>query len=550
MQYQIPIEPNVLNKFFINAGTSQHAQVPKTNPDNFLSPDLNVTSKFKWKYITDIDIDKAVSKLTNSRAEDYYGLSNFLIKNIYKHIKVPLRSLINNIIETGVFPDCMKVTVTIPIYKKGEKTNPSNYRPISLIPIFSKIVEIIMHEQLCHYFEKNGLLNSAQYGFRSKLSTIKAVEDIVSNIYEGFENKLLTSADLLDLSKAFDSISHKILIMKMRRYGVDDRSILLLQSYLSHRLQIVHIKDKISDPLEVGTGVPQGSILGPFLFIVYINDLPKQLACKVVLYADDTTLINTSNCKALLDTNRKEILGKCKDWFDANCLKINDNKSENIVFDLKVNSHLNHSVKLLGIKLDKKLNWEDHISSLCSRLARVNYLLLKLKTSINNKLLLSSYFAYFHSHLTYGIILWGNSTFTDRVFKWQKKAVRCICSLSPQDSCKEYFKKLKIMTVPSLFIFSCLMHIKEHFNKLTTRTNIHTHNTRNKHTIDIPYSRLTKIHRSHKYVSIELFNTLPASARTVPLEKFKVVLGKWIKDKAFYSLAEFKECSKADLQFV
>lgn len=161
-------------------------------------------------------------------------------------------------LQKGTFPDCLKIAVTSPIFKKGDKLNPGNYRPILLILIVSKIIEYHVHQQMNLYFERNNLISNTQYGFRSKLSTVKAVENIVSDIYDGFEKRLISCATLLDLNKALDTVSHSTLIMKLKYYGMEESAVKLIVSYLSNRVQLVSANGQLSNPQSIKRGVPQG----------------------------------------------------------------------------------------------------------------------------------------------------------------------------------------------------------------------------------------------------------------------------------------------------
>ena len=209
--------------------------------------------------------------MRNSHSKDYYGLSNFILKQVIHTILYPVTYLVNWTLLEGTFPDCLKITITIPIHKKGDRSDPNNYRPISLVPIFSKVIELCMKIQLSRYLEHNNVLNISQFGFRTGLSTIKAVESVVSEIMKGYESRSYTCVTLLDLSKAFDTVSHDILVSKLQFYGIQSNELNLIRTYLTNRRQIVKIKNVRSEELIIRTGVPQGSVLGPFLFVVYIE---------------------------------------------------------------------------------------------------------------------------------------------------------------------------------------------------------------------------------------------------------------------------------------
>jgi hypothetical protein len=538
-----PISAKEFNNYFINICNYVNKHNGNLSLDSASAGEMLESSgvnrakslPFKWLTVNAVDILTTVRRLSNSKAEDVFGLSNFVLKKIITEILNPLTFLVNWMFCDGVFPQCLKVTVTVPIYKKGDRKNINNYRPISLVPVVSKVLESIIKCQIEYYFEQNHLLASAQFGFRRNLSTVKAVESVVSYITCSFENGEEANTLLLDLSKAFDTVSHQELIKKLRYYGVEGNELSLFMSYISERYQFVKIGEQRSDLGRVMSGVPQGSVLGPFLFTVFINDLPSFVPNKSVLYADDTTLM----CSNLIPEINSAMIGYMKErsdlWFSANGLHINQDKTEHIIFSLRNNS-VNNSVKLLGINLDTKLTWRSHTDLLCTRLSRVIFLLKKLKTCTSSTLLLKAYFALFHSHLLYGTLLWGNSTGAQEVFLCQKRALRTMFNLSTTDSCKPFFIEHNILTVPCMFMFQSLMYIKENIGTLNYRGANHEYFTRYRDRIDFKYARLTKTQNTYSYVGIKLFNKLPENAKDVSCMKFKNVLLKWLKKMHFILL--------------
>lgn len=450
----------------------------------------------------------------------------------------------------GIYPQALKLTKVSPIFKKGEKSEPSSYRPISLIPIFSKIFELCIKKQFHSYFNYNNLYCKEQFGFVPGGSTIKAVETVVENILQNFDDRLISSALLIDLTKAFDCINHSLLFDKFYSYGIRNNELKLLKSYLHNRKQMVIQADDKSSFKNITTGVPQGSVLGPFLFVIAINDFSTSITCKSVLYADDATLINSSTYLDELSQKENQALKIAFEWFEANSLIVNTQKTEKVVFSLNnLMLEENTSAKLLGIYLDSKLNWCSHVDNLCKKLSRVVYLLRKLRNCVSKDVLLLVYYALFQSQLRYGVVLWGNSTSAQRVLIWQKKALRAMKGVPDRETCVPIFKEYKIMTLPSLYIFCCLVSVKEMLGSLTVREQVHGYNTRNKYCLDLPQVRLQKIKDSHIFMKIKLFNKLPESAWTVPMTKFKIVIEKWLKNNVFYSVSDFLSCDITSISF-
>lgn len=553
---KIPFTANEFNQFFVNVGNNAHPKHVNTNLatslDMLRSSGIRVAGSptFKWSSVTLHEIQNIVKGFNNSKSEDVFGLSNFLLKHIIEDVSNPLTYLINWMLNAGTYPECLKVTITVPIHKKGDVNSLNNYRPIALVAVVSKVIETVLRNQLVNYFEHHHLLSSSQFGFRKNLSTIKAVEKMVSFVTNSFEKKEEVSSLLLDLSKAFDLVPHRDLINKLRYYGLQNNALALVTSYLSDRFQIVKLGDQKSNLQLVSTGVPQGSVLGPFLFTVYINDLPSFVPNKSILYADDTTLLTASNNVEINKVTLSYMKERANFWFEANGFVVNEDKTDDITFSLSRFADIdNKSVKLLGITLDGKLNWKAHTNSLCSRLSRVIFCLRRLKMCTSFEVLRTAYFGLFHSHLSYGTLLWGNSSGSREVFKCQKKAIRSIVGIGNMESCRPFFVKLEILTLPCIFIYQSLVYVKENLDLLTLRSQIHSHNTRSHNKIDIRHVRLTKTQQAYYYTGANIFNRLSSSAATIDIKRFKSVLNKWLKSKAFYSLDEMYLQGFDDLRF-
>ena len=404
--------------------------------------------------------------------------------------------------------------------------------------MFAKIFEMVIKSKLTNFLETNQIFSSTQFGFRKNRSTIKAVLAIIQDIVEALEEGYHTAIMLCDLSKAFDCVSHNILIDKLKHFGVDELTLKFFRSYLSNRKQCVSKDQGCSDFLPVKHGVPQGSILGPVLFIIYINDFSYFMSpIKSVQFADDTSLICAHNDISHLKEFAQTCLSKAEEWFQANKLKLNSDKTQMIVISSNNKVPKDDFVKVLGVYIDDRLNWCYHVFYLSKKLASIIFLLRKLCLILNIDTLLTVYFGLFHSLINYGVILWGNSSHALSIFRQQKQAVRIIAGVRNRDHCKPHFIKFGILPLPCLFIFSTLVEIHENKDNFFTAANYHEYDTRNAHLIRTQRFRLSK--SKNNSLNVALYNYLPLQAKNLSNAAFKSKIKKFLLRHCFYSVEEF-----------
>jgi hypothetical protein len=262
------------NNFFTNIGPELANKITPPQDKSYQTylSDI-IDCQFKFQLVTSETVGKAIDNLKSKTSTGTDGLSNKLIKSIKQEILEPITTIVNQTFSTGIFPDRLKLAKVVPVYKKDNENIFNNYRPISLLPSLSKIFERLMHNQLHEYFTTNNLYLNSQYGFRSMHSTELATLELIDRNICNMDKNDTPINIYLDLSKAFDTIDHEILIQKLKHYGITGNSAQLLESYLTNRKQYVQFNNINSDFLTIKTGVPQGSILGPLLFLVYINDI-------------------------------------------------------------------------------------------------------------------------------------------------------------------------------------------------------------------------------------------------------------------------------------
>lgn len=323
------------------------------------------------------------------------------------------------------------------------------------------------------------------------------------------------------------------------RLGVSGVVLETLKSYLRDRQQSVSVNGATSSMKPLRFGVPQGSVLGPLLFLVMINDL--DMDWKTLLFADDTTLISKAHGPMVALNESNALFLRALNWFINNRLKINEDKTQNLLFTLATGEQDGSAVKLLGFQIDSKLTWAEHTTAVSKKLSKVVYLLRKLKKLVPDHFLRGAYFALFHSHVSYGILLWGHSAGVRDVLLQQKKAVRILTSSPYRAHCKPLFTSVEILTVYGQYILDSLIEAK--INPGPSRDRTHGHNTRAACNIDIPRCRLNISRDSHPLMGFKLFNKIPFAVRELPLSIFKVFVKKKLINSPPYSLVEFNPSS-------
>ena len=347
-----------------------------------------------------------------------------------------LTKIVNKSWTSGKFPRSLKIAKVIPIYKAEDKQIVSNYRPISILPVLSKIFEKIVFKQMLNYLEKFSLLNNNQYGFRPSRSTTQAVLDNLQYIYKNLDSNHTVLSIFLDFSKAFDCIDHKILLSKLNLYGFRGIANQWFTSYLQNRKQFVSVNGAESNLTSITHGVPQGSILGPILFLLFINDFPdSSIFFKFTLFADDSNLLckfkNVNTISIYNDVCQN--LNSVYDWLSENKIKVNVDKCKYIIFSygrktdlppLKFGSGTilqTSNYKFLGITLDQNLNFREHVNTIKSKLSKSVGVLFKLNKFLPPNILKLLYDTLIKPYLTYGIEAWFSAPnfLTDKIFIMQ-----------------------------------------------------------------------------------------------------------------------------------
>ena len=284
---------NIFNNVFVNAAKKINENIPRTkkSPLEYLSSQNE--SSFFISPVSHEVFKVIINSLKSGKAVGPQSIPIYLLKMLNEYIAVPLCDIVNESSSSGILPDMMKLAKVIPLYKKNSPKVPSNYRPISLLSVFSKIVEklIIMHKRLYFFLEKYDILHSLQFGFCAKHSTLDALISLTESVKQTIDESMFGCDVFIDLQKAFDTVNHPILLQKLQHYGVRGTALNWFSSYLIDRKQYVSVNGHTSDHLKISCGVPQGSILGPLFFLIYINDLPNvSKFLTFFLFADDINI--------------------------------------------------------------------------------------------------------------------------------------------------------------------------------------------------------------------------------------------------------------------
>lgn len=509
-----------------------------------------IECKLDFTEVTIIELRDVMMSLKNRDCKDYYGLNVRMIRCITHIVVYPLLKLINLCIRQSRYPSVLKYTRVIPVYKKGSRNELTNYRPISIVTVFSKIFEILIKRRIAEHYDSCGLFNINQFGFRSSLSTTEAIAKLIHIINTGFENGMYTGALFCDLSKAFDCVSIDLLIMKLKYYGFSTGSVALIASYLTDRHQIVEINGVKSTLKRLSCGVPQGSVLGPLLFLIYINDLRiKDSTSEIILFADDTTVVEQAERVCILKDRLVEAESKVKDWFCANNLSLNVSKTDYLVFTMKQFSDetMSDTVRFLGVQLDSKLSWNQHIDYLADKLASAVYAIRNLSEVVSESVSKVVYYSYFQSRIMYALLIWGHSPKLKRIFGLQRKAIRALSRVHYREDCRDLFIGKGLLTVPCLYIFQCLLYMRENLDQYTTHENIHCHLTRNRTNIYTEYHRIHRTKTAYTFYGPKVFNVLPGTVKSLPINSFKKIIKCYLIHKCFYSMDDYLNNDFSDL---
>lgn len=509
------------------------------------------------------EIIEIIGALKNTKSAGPDDIPVSLLKYCKQVIAKPLSVLVNLCFRKGKYPEILKRAYVILLHKKGDRKQIGNYRPLALTSNVSKIIEKAIVSRLVDFAGKHKLISNMQNGYLHGRSTVRACFQLVTEVLDMLDRGKPVAGLFLDLSKAFDSVSHRKLLLKLESLGVRGLPLSLLHSFLTDRKQSVRAyhegEFKTSEWQTVKRGIPQGSTLGPLLFVFYINDLADVVDSKTILFADDTSVIIGSETNSHLKESITNTIQQLQKWFREGDLKMNVDKTKllnfttkNDNFELRVqleNVELASSLhtSFLGVVLDSRLGWKQHVSTVVDKLAQFCYALRTLSANADLETCLIAYYAYVYSRLRYGVIVWGNSVESDRVFVAQKRTIRSIFGMKVRESCKPVFKEHNILTFYSIYILECVKFVRNNFDLFEQYKREHSHDTRHRNNLCPSQTSLSLVQRNVVSQCISIYNKLPSTIKDLPTRQCISSLRKCLSMVAFYSVREFMEYKFLDI---
>ena len=540
------------NEYFSNIGPNLASQIDTSN-SNYETYVKNAESEFTaFQPVTVNLVYKLLTGLSSNKATGVDKISCKIIKIASSAISDSLTHIFNQAITLSSFPDEWKTARVIPLYKNGQRNVAGNYRPISVLPAISKVMEKILYDQLYNYLSNFRLLSDSQFGFRKFHSTATALLDCTNDWYMNLDRKMFNLVVLIDLKKAFDTVDHQILLRKLELYGVKGQALSFLNSYLSNRSQKCQINGSLSSEKMIRCGVPQGSILGPLFFLLYINDLPQCLSkTKPRLFADDTNLTASGDSITRLEAAVNSDLENLRKWLIANKLSLNVAKTEFMLIGSKqmIKSISNwqpnveienkqikqvHECKTLGVTVDQHLSWKSNTENICKKITSGISALRRLKDFVDRQTLLSVYNAIVRPYFDYCCEVWDvfSETQSKRLQKLQNRSARIIMNMSNDTdhsvalqalgwkTLKTERKKAKAKMMYKLLNSKGPQSLTDLFTYKGERTSYNLRNISSN--LCLPQPRTNNLKKSLLYDGSFLWNSIPKEIReSKSLSSFK-----------------------------
>ena len=526
---------NEFNTYFANITSEIVSTLPVSNFsfDHFLRG--NFVSTFFLNTTTPETIKIFIDKL-NSTSGGFYEIPAHFFKSFSDVLAEPISKSINCCIESGCFPDSLKIAQIVPLHKSKNKFQLSNYRPISLLPIIGKLFESHIYNDLLAFIEANGILCPQQCGFRKNSSTNIAVTKLLDKIVSGMEERKFGLGVFLDLQKAFDMVDHQILLKKLHFYGIRGIPLQIFSSFLSNRKQCVKINRALSDFSLLNRGVPQGSILSATLFLIFINDIVNcSSKLHFNLFADDTCVYLNDNSLPNLYVYMNEELSRVEEYLSANKLSLNVSKTIYILFKGRRTAQnlpnlciygneieRRDNTKFLGIFIDQDLSWKTHANFVIGKLSRIIGVLGKINDHLTLTTLKTLYYSFFQSSIQYGISFWFHvsSDLRNKIFRLQKKTIRIITRSSFYSNTQSLFYQTKILKLEDLYKLESCKFIHQEICflnnfSLTQNFMVHNYPTRSHSNLRPRYYRTRTGSNFVLSKGVLLYNNLDENTKTI-----------------------------------
>ena len=540
--------------YFTNIATNLTNQLPSspTNPLQFLRN--RSMNSFVFLPSDSPEVENIINDLKNN-GTGLKKISNSVLQDNKSTISPILSDIINKCINQGYFPLELKTGCITPIHKGGDKTDVKNYRPVCSLSSLSKIIEKVVHNRMMSYIDKYGILSSKQFGFRKKMGTETALANYIDYIISGLREGNYTVSIFMDLSKAFDVLNHDILKSKLEHYGFRHNFLEFLMNFVKNRQYFVSANGHTSNKRDVNIGVPQGSTLGPLLFLLYINDM---INCSDILqfslFADDSTASHSDkDLNTTLSTIKAEFT-KVLDWLLSNKLIINLQKTHIMLFTNRqrpesISLNIDNNViteisetKFLGVMVDNQLNWKAHIKHISKKVSKSIAILRLLRNVFPKNILKSLYLTLTYPYFNYCNLIWGTADITNLnpLIILQKKCIRIINRAGYLDHTEPLFKSSQLLKLGEIHNLSCAKFIFNCYNnynysnfraRLILGSEIHQYNTRNSSNLRPPFERLDSGLKSFFIKGIDLWNKLPDDIKSSnSIIYFKNKIKKWLLD--------------------
>ena len=472
------------NNYFVNIGNKLASVIPPSCSSHSLRSNRGYLNSFVF-YPTDAqEVVHIVNNLNDKNSAGIDNIPSTIMRSTIQYTADVLSSLINCSFRSGNFPDQLKIAKVCPIFKGGSLNIFSNYRPISVLPCFSKIFEKVAYIRIEKYLSSNKIIIDNQYGFRANHSSYMAILEMYNRISKSIDDHKVSAGVFIDLSKAFDTINHERLFDKLEHYGFRGLSLQWLKDYLSNRKQYVFFNNHSSSIQNITCGVPQGSILGPLLFLLYVNDIVHcSKSLQFILFADDTNLFLSADTFADLMVILNDELNKLSDWFCANKLSVNIAKTKYILFGGKQKLCSEPSIfiaidgvalerveftKFLGVYIDENLNWKQHTSHISLKVAKSLGVINRIRSIVSSNVLKSLYYTLIHPYLLYCNIIWGGASQLAlyRLTCLQKRAMRLITHSPFRAPSTPLFTRLRVLKLPDIHRYQIGLYMYKAKNNL------------------------------------------------------------------------------------